>query len=173
MKDDLPVRRTLAGAALAGAILLAARGAAHAAPLPVTLADPGTGARVEVAAGPRALHLVFFATWCQPCVDELPRLADLDARFGPQGYQLVLVAVPTRQTREKILKMAQERKPPGRLLFDADGTAEKALGVQMLPTHLVFDREGNTVLRTRSLSDGVEDAIAGLVSKGGRREKPR
>ena len=158
---------------LAVAILLAALGAAHAAPLPVTLEDPGTGAKVEVAAGPRALHLVFVATWCQPCMDELPRLADLDARFGPQGYQLVLVAIPARQTREKILKMAQEKKPAGRLLFDPDGAAEKALGVQMLPTHLVFDREGKMVLSARALSDGVEDAIAGLVSKGGRREKPR
>jgi thiol-disulfide isomerase/thioredoxin len=171
MKDDLPVGRRLARAAIAGAILLAARGAVPAAPLPVTLEDPATGAKVQVAAGARALHLVFFATWCQPCVDELPRLADLDARFGPQGYELVLVAIPARQTREKIVKMAQEKKPPGRLLFDTDGAVEKALGVQMLPTHLVFDKEGKLVLSARALSDGVEEAVAGLVSKGGRREK--
>jgi thiol-disulfide isomerase/thioredoxin len=172
MRDgDLP-GRTWFHAAAAAVLLLAGR-AAVAAPLPVTLEDPATGAKVEVAPGPRALHLVFFATWCQPCVDELPRLADLEARFGPQGYKLVLVAVPARQTRERVQKMAQEKNPPGQLLFDPDGASEKALGVQMLPTHLVFDKDGKIVLTAKALSDGVEPAIEALVSRGGRREKPK
>jgi len=166
-------RRRAARFAAAALAIVASLGASRAAPLPVTLEDVATGAKVEVAAGPRALHLVFFATWCQPCVDELPRLADLEARFGPQGYKLVLVAVPTRQTRERVAKMAQEKNPPGQLLFDSDGASEKALGVQMLPTHLLFDKDGKLVLTARALSDGVEPAIESLVSRGGRREKPR
>jgi hypothetical protein len=159
--------------ALGAAAALAVLGDCRAAGLPVTLEDPATGARVEVAAGPRALHVVFVAAWCQPCVDELPRLADLEARFGPQGYKLVLVAVPARQTRERVLKLAQEKRPPGQLLYDPDGSSEKALGVSMLPAHLVFDREGKVVLSARALSEGVEEAVAGLVSSRGRRERPR
>ena len=170
MRDPDPARPFARAAILS---LIVASGAAQAAPLPITLEDPATKAKVEVAPGPRALHLVFFATWCQPCVDELPRLADLEARFGPQGYKLVLVAIPARQTRERVLKMAQEKSPPGQLLFDPDGASEKALGVQMLPTHLVFDKDGKIVLNARALSDGVEEAVEALVSKGGRREKPR
>ena len=70
-------------------------------------------------------------------------------------------------------KMAQEKNPPGQLLFDPDGASEKALGVQMLPTHLVFDKDGKIVLTAKALSDGVEPAIEALVSRGGRREKPK
>ena len=44
------------------------------------------------------LHLVFFATWCPPCVQELERLADLEERWGNRGYRLVLVAVRNRHT---------------------------------------------------------------------------
>ena len=63
-------------------LLLAAAGGASAAGLPVALQDPNSGYEVELKAGAPALHLVFFATWCPPCVKELGRLAELEARKG-------------------------------------------------------------------------------------------
>ena len=45
----------------------------RAAGLPVELIDPRLDRAVELQAGDAALHVVFFATWCPPCVDELER----------------------------------------------------------------------------------------------------
>jgi thiol-disulfide isomerase/thioredoxin len=145
------------------AVVLGFFARARAAELPLVLQDPASGASVEVAPGAHALHVVFLATWCQPCLDEIPRLADLEARWGTQGYQLVLVAIPTRQTRERVARFHDEKKPPGRLLFDADGSAGRKLGADVLPAHFVFDREGKLVLKGRSLSDAVVGAVEGLL----------
>jgi len=45
------------------------------------------------------------------------------------------------------------------LLFDADGALERALTVDGLPTHLVFDADGVEVLRAGSVREGVREAV--------------
>ena len=134
-------------------------GAASAA----KLEDPRTGQTVVVEPGAPALHVVFFATWCSTCVEELPRLADLEARWSGQGYQLVLVAVRTRHDVERLKEFANEERPPGRLLFDADGQAEGSWKVSRLPTHVVFDARGREVARSSWLNDEIQTAIADLL----------
>jgi peroxiredoxin len=139
-------------------------GAAHAA-LPVVLEEPVRGAEITLSAGAPALHVVFFATWCPPCVEELDRLAEMEARWQERGYRLVLIAVQTRHSAERLARFAAERKPPGELLFDVDGGAAKALGGSHLPAHLLFDGSGAEVHRAASLDDGVVEALQELMLK--------
>lgn len=131
----------------------------------LTLQDPTTGKAVVVEPGPRALHLVFFATWCPTCVDELHRLGEFEARWEAQGYRLVLVAVQTRQSPERLADFVAEKHPPGRLLFDAGGNAERTLEASRLPTHVVFDSTGREIARSRALDDAIEDSLADLFAK--------
>lgn len=137
-----------------------------AAPLPVTLADPRNGRPVELRAGAKALHIVFFATWCPPCVSELDRLAAFEARARSKGYRLVLVAVQTRHTRERLADFIDKRRPPGELLHDAEGIAGRAFGAEQLPLHVVLDSGGAVVQRSGALDGAVEQAIERLLGGG-------
>jgi thiol-disulfide isomerase/thioredoxin len=161
----------LARLAAAAALLCAGGCSAGAQPgdggFRLALEDPRNGSPVEVAPGSGALHVVLFATWCPPCEAELDRLGELEARWKDRGYELVLVAVPTRQTAERLAQYVAEKSPPGRLLFDARGAAEGALGSGELPTHVVFDAAGREVVRAGSLDHDVEAAVERLL--GGRR----
>lgn len=138
-----------------------------------TLEDPVAGKPVVVAPGARALHLVFFATWCPDCVAELTPLGGLEARWGEQGYRLVIVAVRTRQTADRLADFIEEEQPPGRLLFDANGEAESAWNAKQLPTHVVLDASGHEVARSNKLDGKVQTAIADLLAKrrGGERQR--
>ncbi len=129
----------------------------------LTLVEPRSGREVSVVTGEAALHVVLFATWCPPCLAEMPALSDLAARWGDRGYQVVMIAVNTRQSTSRLISFADRRTLPGQLLFDAGGLAQKALGADSVPTHVLFDRQGNEVYRSGSLDDGLERAIAGLV----------
>jgi len=40
-----------------------------------------------------ALLITFFATWCPPCLQEIPTLKDLHAKFHQQGFTVVALAV--------------------------------------------------------------------------------
>lgn len=127
--------------------------------------DVSTGAQARIEA-PRhgLLHVVFFATWCPPCVDELPALADLEARFAPRGYELVLVAVPSRQSLERLRRFREVEKLPGRLLFDSEGAVEAALGVERIPTHLWIDAAGRVRRSAGALSEVGVETIEGLYA---------
>jgi peroxiredoxin len=136
---------------------------AQAAGLPLSLDDPLSGEKTELQAGAPALHIVFFATWCPPCLEELQRLAETEARWEERGYRLVLVAVKTRHTPERLARFVADNQPPGELLFDSDGRAARALGGERLPTHFLFDVAGKEVHRAASLDDGVIDALDNLM----------
>jgi thiol-disulfide isomerase/thioredoxin len=132
----------------------------------VSLEDPRTGASVALEPGAAALHLVFFATWCPPCVRELDALVELEARWSERGYRLVLIAVQNRHTAPRLADFVAERKPPGRLLFDVGGAAQKRWSAERLPEHVVLDASGREIARAGSLDGGIEAAIRGLVAGG-------
>jgi thiol-disulfide isomerase/thioredoxin len=148
-------------AALLVGLGLAAVAAGAAGP---TLEDPRTGQAVVLAPDAQVTHLVFFATWCPPCLEELRKLAELEARWGDEGYRLVIVAVQVRHTRERLAGFIAERQPPGRVLFDAKGEAERFWKASQVPTHLLLDARGATVVRRGALDSEIEKGIASLLA---------
>jgi len=161
------IRSRLSAAALA---IFLASGAVFSAELPLTLKEPATGDSIRIEAGGKALHVVFFATWCPPCRDELENLADSEARWGEQGYRLVLVAVKNRHTEARLAQFVTERGLPGILLFDEDGKTQRDWKAEHIPTHVLFDGDGREVLRTGELNDELSEAVERLVAqKAGRR----
>jgi peroxiredoxin len=129
----------------------------------VSLQSPITGQTTQLEIGAPVLHIVFFALWCPPCLDELEALTQLQARWAERGYQLVLVAVQTRHTAERLTKFAEENELPGELLFDIDGAAEQRFAVAGLPTHLLLDGSGEIILRADAVGEVgplLEDRLA-------------
>jgi len=129
--------------------------------------DPGTGDRIPVLTGGTIYHVVFFATWCPPCVDEIPLLADLHERWEEDGYALVLVAISNRQDRERVSEFAFQARVPGRVVFDEKDVLRNLLDVERIPTHLLIDRRGRVLLRTA----GFEGRIAEIVGEEIRRTR--
>lgn len=132
---------------------------------PVEVVDIVSGDVFTIPFGETVTHLSFFATWCKPCIDELPRLTDLEARWQVEGYSLVLVAVPARQTQLRLAAFARDEQPPGRLVHDSGGKLMQDLGVEQLPCHVLVDSRGKIVHRAPTLRDGVAGEIEKLIRK--------
>ena len=139
-------------------------GGALAEPAP-RLLDPETGKSVELTIGAEALHLVFFATWCPVCVDELAGLSELDAQWSEKGYRLVIVAVRTRHDTSRLVEFIADERPPGKVLFDSEGAAERRWDAAWLPTHVVLDAQGQEVARSSVLGPEIEAVLARLLDK--------
>lgn len=156
-------------AIVAGAVLWAcvsAAGAAVVADSEPQALDVPTGQPASVLAGAPLTHVVMFATWCETCVDEIPLLADLAARWEDDGYRIVFVAVQARQTRERLLRFDEHNRLPGRLLMDVIGAVRQMLEVDVVPTHVLLDSRGREIHRATVLDDGIRNAIA--IQLGGR-----
>ncbi len=129
---------------------------------PLELADP-RGGTLTISPGPKALHLVFYATWCPACNDELAGLRELADRYAGRGYRLEVIAVARRHSADRLAALAGSDTVPGRLSFDADGAVERQLGADQLPTHVLIDASGNVVLRSSRLDAALREAVAGLI----------
>lgn len=74
-------------------------------------------------AGDTTLVINFWATWCEPCVKELPLFERLNKRYAPFGLQVVLVSLNIKSDLEKrLLPFVRERRLESELshLIDRD-----------------------------------------------------
>ncbi len=111
---------------------------------------------------PVILH--YWATWCEPCKQDMKLLRRLQASYRRAGLQIVGVNVDvTRQLATDFLK---ETPLPWTQLFD-EGSLEssrlaKAFGVQTLPTMMLVDKEGK-VVRHNVRAAELDDELTALV----------
>ena len=108
-----------------------------AGPAPaISLAD-AHGATIQIAPNPGGITVVhFFATWCEPCREELPALSRLARRAGAAARVIAIsVAEPEMRVR-RFLATTQADLP---ILLDPDRTTARAWGVSVLPTSFVLD----------------------------------
>jgi cytochrome c biogenesis protein CcmG/thiol:disulfide interchange protein DsbE len=160
-----------AGALLSTALAAApAPGPAGSIPVdpPLTAQDPATGESVALDPRGGPMHLVVMATWCRPCLAQVPALFDLEDRYRPDGYRLFLIAVPTRQSAQRLERFAAESPVPGHLLLDATGTVTAALGATTIPTNILVDRTGRIVARSETPGPDFAREVARLVAEEGR-----
>jgi thiol-disulfide isomerase/thioredoxin len=134
----------------------------------LTAIDPATGDSVALDPSLGPMQIVFMATWCRPCLAEMPKLVDLEDRWKPDGYRLFLVAVATRQTADRLRELLAQGPLPGRLLFDANGSVASAFGAATIPTQVLVDRRGRIVARSGVLDPAFTQAVERLVRQEGR-----
>ncbi len=148
-----------AGFVVAGAIALAAGFLAsgwwlsgkglQGEPAPViTLTDLGGQTR-ELSAWQGKLLLVnFWASWCAPCIDEIPLLVEAQARYGAKGLQILGPAFYEPEPIRAMVQRLRINYPVSADLAQADAAA-RALGNSsgMLPYTVLISRDGR-VLKT-------------------------
>jgi thiol-disulfide isomerase/thioredoxin len=96
-----------------------------------------------------------WATWCPPCITELPSMQRVYERYAAQGFEIIAVAVDARpgeiQTDGRVVGVVSEFVDRFGLTFpvalDPTGGTERALGVTYLPTTLLVDRDGRVRAR--------------------------
>jgi thiol-disulfide isomerase/thioredoxin len=96
----------------------------------------------------KVVVLDFYATWCEPCRAETPRLVDLQRQYAAQGLQVIGLNVGGEEDREQVPEFAKQFGIQYPLAFPDDELADGYLGDnQNIPQALVFDRHGTMVKR--------------------------
>ncbi len=93
----------------------------------------------------RVVLVNFWATWCAPCVREMPSLDRLQAKLGPEGLLVMAVS----QDRKGLAAAEPFYREQGldnlEIFLDPKGEFARAMGVGGLPTSLLIDDRGRVV----------------------------
>ena len=89
--------------------------------------------------------LVFGATWCPYCVQEIPRLKNIFANYSPKGVALVNIDI--QEPQAKVARFADKHKLPYRVLLDETATVAKSYGVRGVPSFILIDKGGLVACR--------------------------
>ncbi|MBT3989230.1 MAG: TlpA family protein disulfide reductase [Rhodospirillaceae bacterium] len=87
----------------------------------------------------------YWATWCPPCIRELPSIDRLQAALGGKDFTVVAISIdrggkPIARRMVKRLKLKHLA-----LYLDRESKSARKLGVKSMPTTFIFDRQGREV----------------------------
>ncbi|MDE1043911.1 MAG: TlpA disulfide reductase family protein [Nitrospinaceae bacterium] len=88
----------------------------------------------------------FWATWCVPCVKEMPSFENLYRRYRSQGLTLLAVSLDKGDST-KVQEFADKHKLSFPILLDTKGVAEKLYPSFSIPFTYVIDKQGRVVAR--------------------------
>lgn len=143
-------------------ILAVSAGLASAEPAPApswTLKDLD-GKEVSSAQFAGKLLVVdFWATWCGPCIEEIPGYVELQKKYGKDGLVIVGVSLD-RGGVAKVKKFVEERGMNYAVVMGSGDIAESFGGLEAIPTTFLISRDGKILHRkTGSWSHADYEAL--------------
>ena len=97
------------------------------------------GRTVDLGAhGGQVVLITFWATWCPPCVEEIPSLDRLRERLAPRGFEVL--AVDVGEPRDQVKAFLEARPVRFPVLLDPMGETFKRWKAYAFPTSLLLDR---------------------------------
>jgi thiol-disulfide isomerase/thioredoxin len=108
----------------------------------------------------KVVLLNFWATWCDPCKIEMPWFVELQNEYGPQGLQVVGVAMDD-SSKEDIAKFAKDMGVNYPVLLGKEAVGDEYGGVPALPESFFISREGRIVDKILGLQGkaDIEEAV--------------
>ncbi len=85
-----------------------------------------------------------WATWCSPCLAEMPAMASLYQQLSESGFSMVAVSDEDPETVRDFLV---DSPYPFKILVDPEDVLGERFAVTMIPTTFIIDREGRLALR--------------------------
>ncbi len=115
-------------------------------PVPITAFFDRSGAKrsIQQYRG-RGVVLNFWATWCPPCVKEMPALDRMKAALANQGIDVIAVSEDTKGIEHVEKYYAKLGLKHLEVFMDRDNALMRAAKVRSLPTTLLIDQAGNEI----------------------------
>lgn len=113
----------------------------------------------------KPILMIFWATDCPACIQELPELIALHEEYAEKGLVMLGVSLP-HDTPSHIKAMREDRGLPYTLVWDSEGKISSAFNnVRVTPTHYLISPEGKIVMRKIGVLD--KDSVTAQLEKMG------
>lgn len=93
----------------------------------------------------KVILLNFWATWCPPCIKEMPSMQRLRDHFEGQPFEIIAINTGDDSTSVSSFLFELETELTFPILLDEQGQSYQQFGIRGLPMTLIFDRNGEMV----------------------------
>ncbi|MBZ0270352.1 TlpA family protein disulfide reductase [bacterium] len=108
----------------------------------------------------------FWATWCKPCIKELPYVQRIHDDLADAGVQVLAVTVDSPKSQSQVRKFIKSRKFTFRVVMDGEQDVFRKLqGKGTVPYVVVLDAEGNIRYHHTGYRPGDEKELRRVVEE--------
>lgn len=94
------------------------------------------------------VYVDVWATWCGPCIREIPSLKEVEKKFHNENIEFVSTSIDQSKDHDKWITMVNEKELGGvQLMADKDWSSDfvKGYAIQGIPRFILIDPDGNIV----------------------------
>ena len=110
--------------------------------------------------GKQSVLIIFSATWCTFCREEILHFKSIHSAYAKQGLEIVNIDI--QESKEKVAKFTAKYGLPYRVLLDEDGAVGGIYDIRGVPSMVLVDPNGNILCRQ---CQRVEPLIETLLKK--------
>ena len=129
------------------------------------------GTEIDVAKMTDKVVLVdFWATWCMPCMQEMPRVKAIYEKYHTNGFEIVGISLD--EDKDALQKTIKDRNLAWPQAFDGeawDTALAKKYGVQSIPTTFLLGKDGK-IAALNLRGDALDKKVAELLGEGAKAE---
>lgn len=113
------------------------------------------------------VYIDVWATWCQPCVKEIPALKDLEKEYRGKNIAFVSISTDQKKDYDKWKAMVKEKGMEGiQLFFGDDMEFMQAYNITSIPRFILIDPNGN-IVEANAPRPSESDVIKKLFTDSG------
>jgi peroxiredoxin len=115
----------------------------------------------------RIVVLNFWATWCGPCKEELPRLGKIAAKYADRNVAFLLASIDEHKKEPAVREYVSEHGIKLPVLTGASvDLLEQLAGVNIVPATLVIDEKGEIIraINGEAREEDVKEAVDWLLN---------
>ena len=120
---------------------------------------------LEEERGEKVTLIDFWATWCKPCLNAMPKINDLYEAYKEKGVNVIGINVDSPRNHSKVKPLVSSLKISYPVLFDMDEELKNELNVSVLPTLCILNAAGKILYTHEGFTPGDEEKIRKEIEK--------
>jgi thiol-disulfide isomerase/thioredoxin len=109
----------------------------------------------------------FWATWCGPCIAELPNVKKAYAKYHAKGFEIVGISLDQAKDKQKLIDFTAKHEMPWPQHFDGKGWENEIstrYAISAIPAMFLLDKTG-VVISTNARGQKLEDELKRLLGE--------